>query len=80
MKPSYNIRGVFTVGFPHPDTVEMVVVKSRANIPAIKGMRRPGAVLVGLDMDEDACSEGSQGGLVEVKLAMKVWNRSVNRA
>jgi hypothetical protein len=69
-KPGDGVGRAFALGFPHPDAVPTIIVKGRADIPAVKGVRRPGATERWFLVDEDTGAGRRERCAVEVKLTV----------
>jgi hypothetical protein len=69
-EPGEGVSDSFMLGSPNVGTIALVAVKGGANVPSVNAMSGPGGALVRLFMDDDVNTRWSNGGTIEIKVAI----------
>jgi hypothetical protein len=69
-KPGDCIGSAFALRGPHENAIAAIVVKGRANVPAVLSVGGPRGTLVGLDVNEHSGAWGRNRRAIEVVVAM----------
>jgi hypothetical protein len=69
-EPGKGVSYSFTLGGPNVGTIALVAVKGGADVPAVDAMSGPGGALMRLFMDDNVDTRWSNGGTIEIKVAV----------